>query len=155
MSRRGNRFCPGRRRWIIIGGVGTALKALKSDVRVVAVEPEGCPSLYESLRADRPVAVDCDTICDGVAVPYITDEMFPLLRSIVDRVTLVSDEKVRGMVKQLAVGNKIIAEPSGALAAAAAVAIPESRRGMSVCLITGGNIDARKLAAILAESTHD
>ena len=40
----------------LIGGVGTALKALKSDVRVIAVEPEGCPSLYESLRADRPVA---------------------------------------------------------------------------------------------------
>ena len=76
--------------------------------------------MYESLRADRRVAVDCDTICDSVAVPYITDEMFPLLRSIVDRVTLVSDEKVRRMVKQLAVGNKIVAEPSGALAAAAA-----------------------------------
>ncbi len=133
----------------LIGGVGTALKALKPDIRVVAVEPEVCPSLYESLRADRPIAVDCDTICDGVAVPYITEEMFPLLRGIVDRVTLVSDEKVRRMVKQLALGNKIVAEPSGALAAAAALATPEPQRGRSVCLITGGCIDARKLVAIL------
>ena len=55
----------------------------------------------------------------------------------------------------MAVGNKIIAEPSGALAAAAALAIPEPKRGRSVCLITGGSIDAGKLAAILDDSSLD
>lgn len=139
----------------LLGGVGTALKALKADIQVIGVEPEGCPSLHESLRAGEPVAVDCDTICDGVAVPYITDEMFPLLHSIVDRVALVSDETVRATVKQLAVGNKIVAEPSGALATAAAWATPELERGKSVCLITGGSIDVRKLVTILDDPAID
>ncbi len=139
----------------LIAGVGSALKAISGDVKVVAVEPDGCPSLYASLQADKPVAVDCNTICDGVAVPYITDEMFPLLRKIVDRVILVSDEKVKETIKRLAVCNKIIAEPSGALATAAALTTPESDRGKSVCLVTGGSIDARKLIAILVDSTFD
>lgn len=139
----------------LIAGVGSALKAINADVKVVAVEPEGCPSFYASLQADKPVVVDCNTICDGVAVPYITDEMFPLLRKIVDRALLVSDEKVKQTVKRLAVCNKMVAEPSGALATAAALATPESDRGKSVCLVTGGSIDAKKLSAILDDSTFD
>ena len=135
----------------LAGGVGSVLKALKPDIRVVGVEPEGCPSLYESLKADKPVTVNCQTICDGVAVPYITDEMFPLLRSIVDRVTLVPDDAVRAAVKRLLMGNKIVAEPSGALALAAALATAEQERGLSVCPVTGGSIDARKLVSILED----
>ena len=79
----------------------------------------------------------------------MTQEVFPLLRDVVDQVTLVSDDAVRAMVRRLATGNKIISEPSGALAAAAALATPERERGKSVCLITGGSIDASKLIAIL------
>lgn len=139
----------------LIGGVGTALKALNADIKIVAVEPEGCPSLHDSLQTGQPVNVSCNTICDGVAVPYITNEMFPLLQNIVDQVMLVSDEAVRAAVKLLALGNRMVTEPSGALATAAALATPEQDRGKSVCLITGGSIDARKLVSILDDSTLD
>ena len=133
----------------LVGGVGSTLKALKPSVKVFAVEPEGCPSLHVSLQAGQPMSVDCNTICDGVAVPYITDEMFPLLQAIVDESVLVSEEAVKSMVKRLAMRNKIIAEPSGALAAAAATNLPLEKRGRCVCLITGGSIDRAKLMAIL------
>ena len=133
----------------LMGGVGSTLKALKPSVKVFAVEPEGCPSLYASLQAGQPMSVDCNTICDGVAVPYITDEMFPLLQAIVDESVLVSEEAVKSMVKRLAMRNKIIAEPSGALAAAAATNLPLEKRGRCVCLVTGGSIDRAKLMAIL------
>lgn len=133
----------------LMGGVGSTLKALKPSVKVFAVEPEGCPSLYASLQAGQPMSVDCNTICDGVAVPYITDEMFPLLQAIVDESVLVSEEAVKSMVKRLAMGNKIIAEPSGALAAAAATNLPIEERGRCVCLVTGGSIDRTKLMTIL------
>lgn len=135
----------------LIAGVGSAIKALKPDTKVIAVEPSGCASLHGSLAAGRPVSVDCQTICDGVAVPYMTEEMFPLLQGIVDQSVLVSEQQVKSMVRRLAVGNKLITEPSAALAAAAAVAIPVSERGRSVCLVTGGSIDMERFSAILAE----
>ena len=133
----------------LIGGVGSALKALKPDVRLVAVEPAGCPSLHASLQAGEPVTVECDTICDGVAVPYITDEMFGLLRDLADDTVLVSEDDVRATIRHLALREKIVAEPSGALSLAAALATPAVERGTTVCIVTGGSIDAVKLAAIL------
>src|SRR6185436_16323188 len=54
----------------LIAGVASALKAVKPSVRVVAVEPAGCPSFHAARRAGEPVTVECKTICDGVAVPY-------------------------------------------------------------------------------------
>ncbi|MEE8153564.1 MAG: threonine/serine dehydratase [Phycisphaerales bacterium] len=135
----------------LIAGVGSAIKALKPSIRIIAVEPRGCPSLHASLEAGRPVTVDCDTICDGVAVPYITEEMFPLLRDLVDDAVLVSEDAVKEAMRRLATANKMIAEPSGALALAAALAIPDEKRGLSVCILTGGSIDPLKLAAILGD----
>lgn len=135
----------------LIGGVGSALKALAPAVRVVAVEPAGCPALHASLAAGRPTSVDCDTICDGVAVPYITDEMYPLLAELADDVVLVTEAEVRATIMRLAIGNHIVAEGAGALATAAALSVEPKKRGLSVALVTGGSIDADKLAAILTE----
>ena len=136
----------------LLTGVASALKSLRPQVRIIAVEPEGCPALAQSLDAGKPVSVACNTICDGVAVPYITSEMFPLLQRLVDRVALVSEDEVRSAIRVLAVGNKILAEPSGALATAAALAIPANERGLSVSLVTGGNMNPAAFADILTSS---
>lgn len=133
----------------LMAGVGSALRAAKPAVRIVAVEPEDCPALFRSLEAGRPMEVDCRTICDGVAVPYITEEMFPLLRELTSTVRLVSEHNVRAAVRNLALFNKIVAEPSGALALAAALELPPGERGKTVCIVTGGSLDAHKLAHIL------
>ncbi len=133
----------------LIAGVGCALKALRPAIRVVGVEPEGCAALHASFEMDRPTSVDCHTMCDGVAVPYITDEMFPLLREVVDEVVRVSEDAVESAIRRLALRNKIVVEGSGALPLAAALARPEGTRGKSVCVLTGGNLDAEKLVAIL------
>jgi threonine dehydratase len=135
----------------LIGGVGSALKALKPSVQVVAVEPEGCPSLHESLRQGRPARVDCRTICDGVAVPYITEELFPILRDVADDAVLVPEIAVKAALKRLALGNRMIVEPSGALSVAAALAAPPERRGRAVCLVTGGSVDTDKFLEILED----
>lgn len=133
----------------LITGVGSALKALKPTVRLVAVEPQGCPSLFESVRQGKAVSVECDTLCDGVAVPYMTEELFPLVRDLIDDVVLVSEERVKSTIKRLALGNRMIVEGSGALAVAAAIDTPQQQRGRSIALITGGSIDTQKLIAIL------
>jgi threonine dehydratase len=134
----------------LIAGVGAAVKARKPGVRVIAVEPAGCPALHESLRRGEPATVECRTLCDGVAVPYITAEMFPLLRELVDSVVLVSEEAVRATIRRLALDNRLIAEGAAALSVAAALAMPLEERGSSVCLVTGASIDARVLTEILA-----
>jgi len=137
----------------LLTGVGAALKTKKPELRIFAVEPEGCPALHESLKAGRPVNVPCQTLCDGVAVPYITDEMFPRLRALVDEARLVSEERVRAVIRALALDNKLVVEGSGALALAAALAEAPAERGRAVCIVTGGSIDAGKLASILADES--
>ncbi len=133
----------------LLGGVGSALKAAKPSLRVVAVEPEGCPSLHAAIAAGHPVDVDCETICDGVAVPYITEEMFPLLSDLADEVVLVSEDEVKQTIRCLATRAHLVAEGAGALATAAALRTPVADRGRTVCIITGGSIDADKLGMIL------
>ena len=137
----------------LLAGVGSAIKAVRPRVRVVAVEPEGCPAFHESLKAGRPMHVPCDTLCDGVAVPYMTEEMFPILRQLADATRLISEASVKGMIRRLAIEQKIVAEGSGALAAAAALMEEPSERGRSVAIVTGGSLDPAKLAAILTDET--
>lgn len=133
----------------LLGGVGSALKRLAPAVKIFAVEPQACAAFHESLRAGKAVAANCQTICDGVAVPYMTDEMFPLLRNLVTDCLLVSEEAVKGAISRLAWRNKLVVEPSGALAAAAALQIPNVRRGKSVCLVTGGSVDRDKFLSLV------
>jgi threonine dehydratase len=135
----------------LAAGVGSALKAIRPEVRVVAVEPEGCPALHESFRRGKAASVECDTICDGVAVPYITEEMYPLLREVVDEIVLVPEREVRANIGRLALCDGMIVEASAALSVAAALAAPRDRREGCVCLVTGGSIGNELLQEILGE----
>ncbi len=135
----------------LIGGVASALKALKPAVRVMAVQPEGCAALQESFRQGKPASVPCHTVCDGVAVPYMTDEVFGVLQGLIDEVVLVPEGGVLGAIKRLALGNRMIVEGAGALSVAAALATLPEKRGRTVCLLTGGSIDTDKLVKILGD----
>ncbi len=135
----------------LICGVGSALKALNPDVRIVAVQPEACAPLSASLTAGAPVWVDAGpTLCDGLGVPLVTDEMWPLLRDVVDDTVTVSEEQVKDAIRRLALDNKLVVEGAGAASLAAALATPVAERGLSVCVLSGGSIDGDKLSAILA-----
>ena len=141
----------------LICGVGSALKELKPSVRVVAVEPEACPALYESFEAGKGgfwITVR-ETVCDGVLAPFITNEMYPLLRQVVDDVILVSEKEVKKTMKHLMLRNKMIVEGAGALSAAAALQESREERGKAVCLVTGASIDTDKLTAILSDPSLD
>jgi threonine dehydratase len=135
----------------LAAGVGTAVKALKPTVRVVGVQTESYPSLAASCAAGRPVWVEPrPTICDGVAVPFVTDQMFPLLRSVVDEVLTIPEPDVRAAVRRLAILHKLVSEGAGALALAAALSLRADRRGRSVCLVTGGNVPVREFVDCLS-----
>ncbi len=134
----------------LLAGVASALRAKIPAVRIVAVEPEGCPSFHEALKRGAPVTVPCSTMCDGVAVPFVTAELFPLLRSLVDRSVVVSEAAVCDAIRALALKNAVVAEGAGALSLAAALATPLAERGRTVALVTGSSIDASTLASILS-----
>jgi len=134
----------------LLAGVGSALRALLPGARIVAVEPAGCPKLRTSIEAGRASAVECRTACDGVAVPYVTEELFPLLRSLADEVALVSEDEVFAAMRLLALRAKLVVEPAGALAVAAALRTGGAAgAGPTVALVTGGSVDPALLARIL------
>jgi threonine dehydratase len=134
----------------LISGVGGALKAARPDVRVVAVQAAANPAFRAALDAGRSVWIDWqDTICEGASVPIIVDEMLPLLRSVSDDLVLVEEDEVIEAIRLLATRNKLVAEGAGAAALAAALKTDVSERGRSVCLVSGGSIDAELLAEII------
>jgi len=137
----------------LAAGVGSAIKAVSPDVRILAVQPEGCPSLKASFDAGEGTWVTpAETICDGTRVPLIVNEMIPLLRDVIDDVIIVPESRVREAVRKLALINKVVAEGSGALSLAGALHLDESERGRSVCVISGGSIDPALLAEIVQKS---
>jgi threonine dehydratase len=134
----------------LAAGVGCAVGTLNPAARVVGVQTESYPSLAQSFHEGRPVWIEPrPTICDGVAVPFTTDQLYPLLQETVDSVAVVSEEQVRSAVRVLAQESKLASEGAGALALAAALDTPLEDRGLSVCLVTGGNISTQLLDEIL------
>ena len=77
----------------------------------------------------------------------VTETSFEGLSDVVT----VPEEKVKTAIKQLILENKLIVEGAGALSGAAAIEMPEAKRGRTVCLVTGGNIDLELLSEIIAE----
>jgi len=130
----------------LASGVGSALKSLCPAARIIGVQTEASPSLRAAFEADRPVWVESQpTICEGAAVPLIVDEMYPLLREVVDEVVTVSEDDALAAVGHLAMHNKLVVEGAGAIAVAAALAGPD--RGATVCILSGASISAERLLA--------
>lgn len=124
----------------LLTGVAGALKDRRPDIRIFAVEPAGCAALHHSLEAGRAVSAPCETVCDGAAVPYLTEELYPALASLVDRTVLVPDEDTLATSRDLLLSQKLVTEPSGALATAATRMVPAGERGLSVALLTGASV---------------
>ncbi len=134
----------------LISGIANVLKTLCPSIRIIGVQPSGCTPVIAGLAAGDSVDVTVDTICDGVAVSFMFPEMFPLLRDLVDEIVTVSDDNVRDAIRHLALKNKIIAEGAGALAVAAALQSGSS--GKKIAIVSGGSIDADRLAEIVTDS---
>jgi threonine dehydratase len=138
----------------MIAGIGGLIKALNPSVRIVGVQPTNIAPLHASIAESRPMWVDAQpTICDGCGAPLVFDEMYPVLRQVVDEVMVISEDTVKAAIKVLALKNKLIVEGAGALSVAAALATPAERRGRTVCVVSGGSIDTERLLNILTDET--
>ena len=133
---------------VAVGG-GGLLSGVASwygkKVRLVAVEPEGAPTLRCALEAGRPVDAPVGSIAvDSLAPRRIGERNFPILRDTVSEVVLVSDEEIRAGQRCLWDLLRVVAEPGGAAPFAALVAgkvrtRPGERVGV---VVSGGNTTA-------------
>lgn len=131
----------------LLSGCATIAKELEPETRIFGAEPEGASDTFLSLLAGERVAVQPQTIADGLRAPQPGELTFPIVKRLVERIALVSDDEIRATVKFLLLRMKILVEPSGAAAAAAVLfrKLPADVRSVGVVL-SGGNIDFEDLA---------
>ena len=137
----------------LITGVGSAIKALKPDTRVLGSEPETASPYAFSLAKGEPSKFpDWEaSFVDGAGGQSVTQRMWDRMKPVVDGSMVVSLDQVREAMRLMADKARVIAEGAGALALAAALT-GEGGEGPIVCVVSGGNIDLRKFASLVTES---
>jgi threonine dehydratase len=103
----------------LIAGISAYIKSRHPHIRIIGVEPDDAPSMYEALKADARVLLDqVGIFADGVAVRQVGEETFRIARETVDEVILVSTDELCAAIKDIFDETRSIVEPAGALAVA-------------------------------------
>jgi len=134
-------------------GIASALRASGSAAKVYGCEVETAAPLRASLAAGR--AVTCDytaSFVDGIGGKSVLAEMWPLVRALLDGALSVTLDQVASTIRLLVQRVRVVAEGAGAASVAAALQGVAGGRKV-VCVVSGGNIDPAKLAAILLGET--
>jgi threonine dehydratase len=136
----------------LITGVGSAVKALKPDVRVIGAEPETASPYAHSLGVGGPskFAAWEASFVDGAGGQSVTQRMWDRMQAVVDGSIVVTLDQVREAMRLMAEKARIVSEGAGALALAAALT-GEAGEGPIVCVVSGGNIDLAKFSSLIAE----
>ena len=134
----------------VVAGVGVAVKAMRPDVTVVAVQAETAAAYPPSLAAGRPIPLDrMATMADGIAVGRPGDLPFALVQDVVDEVVTVSEAAISKALLLCLERAKQVVEPAGAAAVAAVLAEPQRWEPPMVAVLTGGNIDPVLLMRVI------
>ena len=136
----------------LLAGVAVAAKALRPDIRIVAVETAAAPSFSASLAAGRPTQVPIHpTLADGLAVGRVGEVSFPLAAPLVDQVVTVDEAELSLAVLRLLELEKTVVEGAAASALAALLGnhCPELAGRSTVLLLCGGNIDLTILDRVI------
>jgi threonine dehydratase len=140
----------------LISGIAAAIRALRPGTRVIGAEPELAADARDSFRSGRQVAwLARDTqrtIADALRVEQVGALPLQHMLSQVDDIVTVTDDEIREAVRRIALQARLVAEPAGAVAAAACLLrereLPAARTRVAV--LSGGNIDPARLAAVLS-----
>lgn len=135
-------------------GVGAAFKTFSPKTKIVGLEPEGAPSMYEALKAGHPVTLDnIERFVDGAAVKRVGDVTFSICKEVLDDMHLVPEGKVCSTILQLYNEDAIVVEPAGALSIAALDDYAEEIKGKTVvCIVSGSNNDIDRMQEIKERS---
>lgn len=136
----------------LISGSAVAAKQLSPDCVVIGVEPEAGNDAQQSKRLGHIVRIDTPrTIADGAQTQFLGQLTFPVIQALVADIVTVSDAQLIEALRFAAARMKMVVEPTGALAMAAAMQGAVDVRGKRVgVIISGGNVDIAQLASYLA-----
>jgi len=137
----------------LISGIGAYVKYLRPEVSIIGVESEGSACLWAALEKGRRVtlkAEDLDQFADGTAVRQVGKKTYSIASKCVDEVIRVTVDEICAAIKDIYEENRIISEPSGALAVAGLKKYIE--RGHSgetlFAIVSGANVNFDRLRHI-------
>src|SRR3954451_9525013 len=134
----------------LITGVGSAVKALRGEVKVIGAEPETAAPFAYSLSQGGPSKFPDwqASFVDGAGGQSVTARMWQRMEPVVDGAITVSLDQTRETMRLIADKTRTIAEGAGALSLAAALS-DQSLEGPVVGVVSGGNIDLKKFAELV------
>jgi threonine dehydratase len=132
----------------LITGVGSAIKALQPDIRVLGVEPDTAAPAKRSFETGSPQRFPewTASMVDGAGGMSLLPTMWERMRPVVDDCCVVTVDDVRAAIRLIAQKARVIAEGAGALSVAAAMT-GQAGGGPIVAVISGGNIDLPAFSA--------
>ena len=138
----------------LLTGLGSAMRALKPDVRVIGVEPEtGAPAARSFAAGSAQEFPEWTaTFVDGAGGKLMFPRMWQRLQPVVDECVTVTIDETRRAMRMLAEKSRVIAEGAGALSLAAALA-GKAGNGPIVAIVSGGNIDLTVFADLVTRAS--
>ncbi len=140
----------------LISGVASYIKYLNPKTRIVGVEHEEAPSMYEALRQGERVTLDqVGVFADGAAVKRVGKNTFAIARDVVDDMLLVSTDETCAAIKDVFEDTRTMLEPAGALAIAGLkkyVANHSVKEQQLIAISSGANINFDRLRHVTERS---
>jgi threonine dehydratase len=135
----------------LIVGVGSAIKALKPDIKIIGIEPEtAAPAALSHKMGSPQVFKDWQSsFVDGAGGQSMFPRMWQRMKPIVDDYVVVTLDETKTAMRVMAEKTRVIAEGAGALPLAAALS-GKAGKGPIVAIVSGGNIDLKKFAELIA-----
>src|SRR5213592_4957281 len=136
----------------LITGVGSGIKALRPDIKILGAEPETAAPAALSFAMGSPQAFKewKPSFVDGAGGQSVFPRMWERMKPVVDGYIVVSLEDTKNAMRLMAEKARIISEGAGALPLAAALT-ERAGKGPIVAIVSGGNIDLNKFCELISQ----
>ena len=133
----------------LISGCAIVAKNLNKNIKIIGVETENFPSLYNSFYKTKK-SFEKSTIAEGVAVNKIGKKNLKIIKELVDETVLVKESSIEQAISMFLLNDKTLVEGAGALGLAALLESKDRKKSDDIGVIAcGGNLDSRVLSSLL------
>jgi threonine dehydratase len=139
----------------LLSGVAAAIKSTRPEVKIIGVEPELASDAAQSFKSGSLVVMTGEqtarTLADGLRTQSVGVLNFEHIKAYVDDIVTVSEAQIEEGMRRTVFGARLVPEPSGAVAVAAALfcnsGLPPAHKVVAV--MSGGNVEPAALVSIL------